>query len=116
MTEANGGIERAMKAKNIIPEDGSIIFHQSQRRIANLFFPSHIILTENQIIKYEPSLIGHSTEMRPVDRVNDVDVETELFTDTVTIQSRELDNFVIGGIPKNTGNSLRNEIHRLKEA
>lgn len=104
-----------MKEKNIISENAEILFHESQRRTSNIFFPSHVVLTEGQIIKYSPSLIGHETETRAVDRVNDIDVKTGLLTDTVTIQSRELDDFVISGIPKNTGNALRNEIHRLKE-
>jgi hypothetical protein len=111
---APSDIEQSMKKKNIIREDSEILFHESQRRVSNLLFPSHVILTERQIIKYSPSLIGHETETRTVDRINDIDVRTGLLTDTVGIESRELDDFVVSGIPKNTGNRLRNEIHRLK--
>lgn len=115
MTATPSDVERTLKQKNIVPENTEIVFHEVQRRISNILFPSHVVLTDGQIIKYSPSLIGHGTETRPVGRVNDIDVETGLLTDTVTIQSRELDNFVISGIPKNRGNALRNEIHRLKE-
>lgn len=115
MTEVPADVEETLRKKNIVPEEEEIIFHERQNRLANILFPAHIVLTENQIIQYKPSLIGHSTETRPVRRVNDIDVETGLLFDSINIQSRELDNFSIGGLPKNEGNSLRNEIHRVKD-
>jgi hypothetical protein len=115
MTEVPANVKKALHKKNIVPEEEEIIFHERQNRWANLLFPAHIVLTENQVIQYKPSLIGHSTETRPVGRVNDIDVETGLLFDTVSIQSRELDNFSIGGLPKNEGNTLRNKIHQIKE-
>jgi len=115
MAEAPAGVEGTLREKNIVAEDEEIVFHERQRRWANILFPAHVVLTQNQVIQYNPSLIGHSTETRPVRRVNDVDVETGLLFDTLTVQSRELDTFSVGGLPKNEGNALRNEIYRLKE-
>lgn len=115
MSEAPDKIKRVVHEKNIVPEGGSILFHEKQKRILNWFFPAHILLTENQAIKYKPSLIGHETETRPIKRINDIDVSTGLLSDTISIQSRELDDFEMKALPKNSGNELRNTIYEMKE-
>lgn len=108
-------LSEEIRRKNIVAEDEDVVFMVRQRRSANPFFPYYAILTDRQIIKYSPGLLGHETETRSVGDIDDVDVEAGLFTSKIVIESHGLDDFVLMGLPGSAGDRLRNEIQKLKQ-
>lgn len=99
-----------LREKGVIGKNEKVVAYSRQSRFKSPVHPASLIVTENQLIYYEPEFIGSSTETRKVSEITDFSIDSGLRYATITIRTNAMANLEFEDFPKNEMKEIRNAV------
>ncbi|KXB08248.1 hypothetical protein AKJ58_00420 [candidate division MSBL1 archaeon SCGC-AAA385D11] len=109
-------IANELRDKGVIGPDEKILAYSRQSRYKSLIKPASLIVTEKQLVYYNPKIIGSEIKTRTTDEIHDIAIDAGIKNATITIRTEAMDDLVFENFPKNECNKVRNTIRRIAES
>ncbi len=104
---------KTLREQGVIGNDEKVVVHSRQSRFKSLIHPASLVVTENQVVHYQPKFVGSSTQTRKVNEITDISIDSGLKNATITIRTNAMDDLEFEDFPKDEVKEVRDAVRRL---
>lgn len=113
LDEKGEEIAKELREDGIIGSDERVLAYTRQPRYKSTVNPASLIVTDRQVVYYDPRFIGSNVETRRADIIQDIAIDSGLKNATITIRSMAMDDLKFENFPKDDAKKIRDTIRRI---
>lgn len=113
LDEREEEMSKKLRVNGIIGNDENVLAYTRRPRYKSTVNPASLIVTDRQIIYYDPGFIGSNIETRRIDEIQDIAIDSGLKNATITIRSIAMDDLEFKDFPKDDVKNIRDVVRRI---